>query len=81
MFHLTLTATAQQTVPTIRSEINTYFPSTNAKAIQAVRLRETFNDLLDHIDTLNKKRYAKTVAQVRAINNTDYELVYLTDSG
>lgn len=78
---LSLKTLAQQTVPTIRSEINTYFPSTNAKAIQAVKLRETFNDILDHVDTLNKKRYAKTVAQVQAINNTNYELVFLTDSG
>lgn len=77
----TLGVKAQQSVPTIRSEINTYFPSTNAKVIQAVKLRETFNDLLDHIDTLNKKRYTKSIAATRLINNTNYELVYITDTG
>lgn len=72
---------AQQSIPAIRGEINIYFPSTNNKSIQAIRLRETLNDVLDHVDTLNKKKYAKTVATARLINNTNYELVYITDSG
>jgi len=72
---------AQQPIPAIRSEINTYFPSTNNKSIQAIRLRETLNDVLDHVDTLNKKRFAKTIAETRLINNTNYEMVYIVDSG
>lgn len=74
-------AFGQQPVPAIRSEINTYFPSTNNKSIQAVKLRETFNDVLDHVDTLKKKGYFKTIAATRLINNTNYEAVYITDSG
>ncbi len=72
---------AQQSIPAIRGEINTYFPSTNNKSIQAIRLRETLNDVLDHVDTLNKKRFAKTIAETRLINNTNYEMVYIVDSG
>lgn len=78
---ISFAAIGQQTVPAIRSEINTYFPSSNAKTIQAVKLRETFNDVLDHVDTLNKKRFTKSIANIRLINNTNYELVYVTDSG
>lgn len=78
---ISFAAIGQQSVPTIRNEINTYFPSSNAKTIQAVKLRETFNDVLDHVDTLNKKRFTKTIANIRLINNTNYELVYVTDSG
>lgn len=72
---------AQQSVPAIRGEVNTYFPTNNAKQIQAVKLRETFNDVLDHVDTLNKKKYGKTIAQIRLIANTTYEIVYVLDSG
>lgn len=75
-----LGAQAQQSVPAIRGEINTYFPTNNAKQIQAAKLRETFNDVLDHVDTLNKKKYGKTIAQIRAINNDKYEIVYVLDS-
>lgn len=64
---------AQQSIPAIRGEVNTYFPTNGTKQIQAVKLRETFNDVLDHVDTLNKKKYGKTIAQIRAINNTTYE--------
>lgn len=71
---------AQQSIPAIRGEINTYFPTNNAKQIQAVKLRETFNDVLDHVDTLNKKKYGKTITQIRAINNNHYEIVYVLDS-
>lgn len=78
---ISFAAIGQQTVPAIRGEINTYFPSSNAKTIQAVKLRETFNDVLDHVDTLNKKRFTKSIANIRLINNTNYELVYVTDSG
>lgn len=74
-------AFGQQSVPAIRSEISTYFPSTNNKSIQAVKLRETFNDVIDHVDTLKKKYYTKTIANTRLINNTNYELIYITDSG
>lgn len=74
-------AFGQQPIPAIRSEINTYFPSTNNKSIQAVKLRETLNDVLDHVDTLKKKYYTKTIANTRLINNTNYELIYITDSG
>lgn len=74
-------AFGQQPIPAIRSEINTYFPSTNNKSIQAVKLRETLNDVLDHVDTLKKKYYTKTIAATRLINNTNYELIYITDSG
>ena len=73
-------AQAQQSIPAIRGEINTYFPTNNAKQIQAVKLRETFNDVLDHVDTLNKKKYGKTITQIRAINNNHYEIVYVLDS-
>ncbi len=72
---------AQQSVPAIRGEINTYFPTNNAKQIQAVKLRETFNDVLDHVDTLNKRMYGKTIAQIRLINNTKYEIAFVLDSG
>lgn len=72
---------AQQSVPAIRGEINTYFPTNNAKQIQAVKLRETFNDVLDHVDTLNKRMYGKTIAQIRFINNTKYEIAFVLDSG
>lgn len=74
-------AFGQQPIPAIRSEINTYFPSTANKSIQAVKLRETLNDVLDHVDTLKKKYYTKTIANTRLINNTNYELIYITDSG
>lgn len=72
---------AQQSIPAIRGEVNTYFPTNNAKQIQAVKLRETFNDVLDHVDTLNKKKYGKTIAQVRLIANTTYEIIFVLDSG
>lgn len=72
---------AQQSIPAIRGEVNTYFPTNGTKQIQAVKLRETFNDVLDHVDTLNKKKYGKTIAQVRLINNSTYEIVYVLDSG
>ncbi len=72
---------AQQSVPAIRGEVNTYFPTNNAKQIQAVKLRETFNDVLDHVDTLNKKKYGKTIAQIRLIANTTYEIIFVLDSG
>lgn len=72
---------AQQSVPAIRGEINTYFPTNNAKQIQAVKLRKTFNDVLDHVDTLNKKKYGKTIAQIRLINNDHYEIAFVLDSG
>lgn len=78
---ITTAAFGQQPIPAIRSEINTYFPSTNNKSIQAVKLRETFNDVIDHVDTLKKKYYTKTIANTRLINNTNYELIYITDSG
>lgn len=71
---------AQQSVPAIRGEVNTYFPTNNAKQIQAVKLRETFNDVLDHVDTLNKKKYGKTIAQIRLINNDKYEIAFVLDS-
>lgn len=77
---LAWSAQAQQSIPAIRGEINTYFPTNNAKQIQAVKLRETFNDVLDHVDTLNKKKYGKTITQIRAINNNHYEIVYVLDS-
>lgn len=77
---LAFAAQAQQSIPAIRGEINTYFPTNNAKQIQAVKLRETFNDVLDHVDTLNKKKYGKTIAQIRAVNNNHYEIVYVLDS-
>ncbi len=77
---LAWSAQAQQSIPAIRGEINTYFPTNNAKQIQAVKLRETFNDVLDHVDTLNKKKYGKTITQIRAINNNRYEIVYVLDS-
>jgi hypothetical protein len=72
---------AQQSVSAIRGEVNTYFPTNAAKQIQAVKLRETFNDILDHVDTLNKKKYGKTIAQIRLINNTTYEMVFVLNSG
>lgn len=72
---------AQQSIPAIRGEVNTYFPTNGTKQIQAVKLRETFNDVLDHVDTLNKKKYGKTIAQIRLINNSTYEIVYVLDSG
>lgn len=72
---------AQQSIPAIRGEVNTHFPTNGTKQIQAVKLRETFNDVLDHVDTLNKKKYGKTIAQVRLINNSTYEIVYVLDSG
>lgn len=72
---------AQQSIPAIRGEVNTYFPTNAAKQIQAVKLRETFNDVLDHVDTLNKKKYGKTIAQVRLIANTTYEIIFVLDSG
>lgn len=78
---VTTAAFGQQPIPAIRSEINTYFPSTNNKSIQAVKLRETLNDVLDHVDTLKKKYYTKSIAATRLINNTNYELIYITDSG
>lgn len=71
---------AQQSIPAIRGEVNTYFPTNGTKQIQAVKLRETFNDVLDHVDTLNKKKYGKTITQIRAINNNHYEIVYVLDS-
>lgn len=71
---------AQQSIPAIRGEVNTYFPTNNAKQIQAVKLRETFNDVLDHVDTLNKKKYGKTIAQIRLINNANYEIAFVLDS-
>ncbi len=80
-FTFAVSGYSQQSVPAIRSEINTYFPSDGNKSIQAVKLRETFNDAFDHIDTLNKKRYTKSIEATRLINNTNYELVYITDSG
>ena len=76
-----LSVQGQQSVPAIRGEVNTYFPTNNANQIQAVRLRETFNDVLDHVDTLSKKKYGKTIAQIRAINNTTYEIVFVLNSG
>lgn len=78
---LAVSSFGQQPIPAIRGEINTYFPSTNNKSIQAVKLRETLNDVLDHVDTLKKKYYTKTIANTRLINNTNYELIYITDSG
>jgi len=78
---LAVSSFGQQPIPAIRGEINTYFPSTNNKSIQAVKLRETFNDVIDHVDTLKKKYYTKTIANTRLINNTNYELIYITDSG
>lgn len=48
-------AKAQQSIPQIRQEINTYFPSNITRAINASRLRETLNDILDNVqaDTIS----------------------------
>lgn len=46
-------AKAQQSIPQIRQEINIYFPSNTTRAINASRLRETLNDILDNVATTN----------------------------
>ena len=74
-------AQAQKPVSTIRGEVNTKLPTNGANQIQAVKVREIFSDVLDHIDTTNKRMYGKTIAQIRLINNTKYEIVFVLNSG
>lgn len=77
----TLAGYAQKPVSTIRGEVNTKLPTNGANQIQAVKLREVFSDVLDHVDTLTKKKYGKTIAQIRLINNATYEMVFVLNSG
>lgn len=72
---------AQKPIPALRGDVNAKLPTNGANQIQAVKLREVFSDVLDHIDTLSKKKYGKTITQIRAINNTTYEIVFVLDSG